>query len=584
MKTKKSFQYKLLIFFSISIIASTVLLAVTISIFFKNKILKERSEYSASILYSISKNLSTYANDLKRLALAPYTFGELMNFYNTVENGNYANLGTYKVYNQRYQYIQATQRLLGTSREDILAITFVPNNPNEQLLLTTTKSQELKENRDLLYREQRWFQDVLNNNGDVIYSISDPIPQVKGHEKVFLAIHKVRNVYTKKDIGVIRIDASTHLIDDILSNVKLSGHSAFLLVDENNNIVYKTGKVDLGEMAAEELNADQYRLGKNIWDIYKEPIEEMDWELVYFSSRNDARRETAIIWVIVTLLSMIAIFIAFFLFAQNVKETSGSLRNILGAMERVANGNLGVPIPMDGIQKGYFSNKEFVLIANHINQMMNQLSQHIEKEYIYEIHRQKAEYRVLQSQINPHFLYNTLNGFVTLNRIGRKQELEESIIHLTKMFRYTCNNSETTNVKEEFDFCYQYIMLQKMRYDDRIHYVESLSPETEDIVIPRLILQPLVENVIKHGIDGWDDTVTIWIESKLKDNILYLSVKNNGIPIDLDHKHLTDCVGLGNIENRLYIFNNEAEMTVGLERGTVTYMVLKIPINKEVME
>lgn len=80
MKATKSFQYKLLIFFFISIVVPIILLAVTIAVIFQHKISKERLEYSSSALYSISTNLSTYASDLKRMALAPYTFNELMDF------------------------------------------------------------------------------------------------------------------------------------------------------------------------------------------------------------------------------------------------------------------------------------------------------------------------------------------------------------------------------------------------------------------------------------------------------------------------------------------------------------------------
>ncbi|MQY76316.1 MAG: HAMP domain-containing protein [Spirochaeta sp.] len=117
------------------------------------------------------------------------------------------------------------------------------------------------------------------------------------------------------------------------------------------------------------------------------------------------------------------------------------------------------------------------------------------------LEKRKAEYMALQSQIQPHFLYNVLNGLIGLNRLGDKKSLEKAIFSLKDMLRYTLEQAEWTTVAEEFCFLEKYCALQKMRFRERLEVDIRHDPETADLKIPKLILQPLVENAVIHGIE-----------------------------------------------------------------------------------
>lgn len=121
-------------------------------------------------------------------------------------------------------------------------------------------------------------------------------------------------------------------------------------------------------------------------------------------------------------------------------------------MESASEGNLNVHVPQEVLSdKSFFVAKEFFMIGENLNKMIHQLDLYIQRSYKYEIQRQEAEYRALQNQVNPHFLYNTLNCFLSLNRLGMKQELENGILQLTHIFRYTCNNEKMTTVEKHYD-------------------------------------------------------------------------------------------------------------------------------------
>ena len=116
----------------------------------------------------------------------------------------------------------------------------------------------------------------------------------------------------------------------------------------------------------------------------------------------------------------------------------------------------------------------------------------------------EAEYKALQSQINPHFLYNVLNNFIGLNRLQERKLLEQAIFSLKDMLRYTLEQDIWTTVEKEFIFINKYCQLQQLRFQDRLELEVEYEPEIADYRIPKLILQPVVENAVIHGIEPLD--------------------------------------------------------------------------------
>ena len=154
-----------------------------------------------------------------------------------------------------------------------------------------------------------------------------------------------------------------------------------------------------------------------------------------------------------------------------------------------------------------------------------------------------------------------------------KKELEAGILQLTHIFRYTCSNSKTTTVAQELQFCTQYCELMKLRFDERITYVCECAEATREIEIPRLLIQPFVENAMKHGMDPDGRSITIWTAACIDHGTLVLSIKNNGIPIDLDTLRSSKHVGIMNVENRLKIFDPDARLDITLEDGITSFTV-----------
>jgi two-component system sensor histidine kinase YesM len=186
------------------------------------------------------------------------------------------------------------------------------------------------------------------------------------------------------------------------------------------------------------------------------------------------------------------------------------------------------------------------------------------------LERRDAEYRALQSQIQPHFLYNLLNGLIGLNRLGERRTLENAILSLKDMLRYTLEQGDWTTVSEELAFLAKYCELQKMRFGDRLQVRFDCGQEAGGFRLPKLILQPLVENAIIHGIEplGTPGTleVTAVVSRRNGQRVLGISVRDNGVGFSetgAGERH----IGLANVKERLLIAYPQAFLSIQSHPG-----------------
>ncbi|MEI3340658.1 MAG: histidine kinase [Eubacterium sp.] len=162
---------------------------------------------------------------------------------------------------------------------------------------------------------------------------------------------------------------------------------------------------------------------------------------------------------------------------------------------------------------------------------MNRL---IKEIYVKNLEKKDAELALLQSQINPHFLYNTLDSINWMALANDQDEISEMITALSDTFRLSLmkNNSSFVEIDQEIQYIRSYLILQKFRYGERLQYSFDLPEPMPRLYIPRFILQPVVENSLKHGIDSMEQGGSIVIQLEIGDD-LTLTIRNDGTSIDL---------------------------------------------------
>jgi ligand-binding sensor protein len=153
-----------------------------------------------------------------------------------------------------------------------------------------------------------------------------------------------------------------------------------------------------------------------------------------------------------------------------------------------------------------------------------------------QIRLKESELRLLEAQINPHFLYNTLDSIQWLAVKHGRKEIQDMICSLSSLMRYSLGRgNHVIRVADELEQILNYLRIQKVRYGDKLHYTINLESEVRDCLIPKLVLQPLVENAIKHGIDPSSEPGTVSIAGWLaEDGSAILEVENDGVPVSED--------------------------------------------------
>jgi hypothetical protein len=192
--------------------------------------------------------------------------------------------------------------------------------------------------------------------------------------------------------------------------------------------------------------------------------------------------------------------------------------------------------------------------------------------------RSDAEYRALQSQVQPHFIYNVLNGLVALNRMGEKAALEASLYALKDMLRYSIEHEQRATVREEFAFLERYCRLQKLRFEERLAYDFKLDQEAADLPIPKLLVQPLLENALIHGIEPSPHPCRASVSARVDPGRLVIEVEDDGVgcdPAGIDEKRR---IGIGNVRERLSLLYSSASLELSGAPGLGFRSRISIPL------
>ncbi|WP_198520793.1 sensor histidine kinase [Alteribacter populi] len=365
-----------------------------------------------------------------------------------------------------------------------------------------------------------------------------------------------------------------------------------ILVDEQANTMTSNYEGDVEELLNGEeqtvtIENTDYMLVKHTSDI-------TGWQTVILTPINTVTEDVSVLRTTL-LFSAAAGFGVFFLFSFLLSTVI--TRPILKLTKAMRYGKLGALKPSKEISPTVEIN-ELIETYNQMVETMNHLMQAV---YEKEIIRSRSELKALQAQINPHFLFNTLEAlYWSLDEKG-EDELADNVLAMSDLFRYTISSpqqADWVNIKDEFDHIERYMQLMKMRFEDRLAWKVSLTPGYETVKIPKLLIQPIVENAILHGIGNKDGEGFVEIEAIPTDDLskLVMTIKDNGPGITqskindilnaLESERVPSEEGNGmaipNVNKRLRLYYNDAnirELSITSEVGKGTVVTLEIPMN-----
>ena len=256
--------------------------------------------------------------------------------------------------------------------------------------------------------------------------------------------------------------------------------------------------------------------------------------------------------------------------------------DLIGALDRVEKGDLDVSLKIT-------SGDEFERIGHSFNTMIGSIRHLLDRHQELAKENMLATVQILESQFNPHFLFNTLESIRYMIKFG-PGEAEKMLVSLSRMLRYSIQNGkDVVTVKEEMDFINRYLQVMLYRYGDRLKYSIDLEEGSKGASIPRMTLQPIVENSIKYGFGEDRDCLEIRIRTKIQNGILSVIIADNGVGIQPgllkelkanlgQGQNQTDHIGIYNVHKRIRLVYG-SRFGVGIdsttEKGTV--VTLRVP-------
>lgn len=309
-------------------------------------------------------------------------------------------------------------------------------------------------------------------------------------------------------------------------------------------------------------NADSYKivtLNQKPYFVSIKNLTHDGWNLVYLLSTKDllhSINKTNLSFAAALFLIVLVIIGIGYHFANGI---SRPITHLTKAMKVVEDGDYTLALPSPEVKPG-FAFSEVVRLSRNFSQMVQQINHLINEVYTKQLLIIEMKYKMLQQQINPHFLYNTLDTINWKAIEGGQEEISIMVRALSKLIRYSIKGPDLVTVKEDLSFVEDYVKIQKIRFEERLVFRDEISPEIYSRKIPHLTLQPIVENCIIHNLEKHAGICHILLTSTMTNDYIRISVTDDGIGIDPEQIQMVlrgevqatnKSIGLKNIDQRI---------------------------------
>ena len=327
--------------------------------------------------------------------------------------------------------------------------------------------------------------------------------------------------------GILMADMRLEPLEDICRSVTLGDTGYLYILDDSGNIIYHPEQKLMSlELISEENILSEDTQSEDQSMVLAQTIEGTNWKLTASVTSDDvAKYSTAFIsrvtWVVIALMAGV-LLVALWLSMRIVQP----LTDIQVSMQRIER-NLDdkrMSLPEEGFA-------EYASLAHSYNVMLRRIRGLMQETVDRQEQLRRMEIGALQEQINPHFLYNTLDSIVRVMETGRTPEAIEMVQALAKLFRLSINNGDYfLTVEQEMDYARNYLTIQQVRYKKRFKYELYMDESIKDLPCPKIILQPLIENSLKHGMSDMPGC-TLIVRARQEGYNIVLSVEDDGLGI-----------------------------------------------------
>lgn len=343
------------------------------------------------------------------------------------------------------------------------------------------------------------------------------------------SVYIIKNVIDSESMeyqGLLILEVDQSYIRGFYSTVEDSyGCSIAFYTSDGELLSCDSGFADTAEAYGNEIN-DSGNFGKSFGNylVTGGSSYRIQWIFAAFKSRSSLWEE---LWELLPWLFVMALFVGgvSLLIARRIASTqTRSIHTMISQIRRIQDGN------PDSLERVHVqSNDEMSILEQEFNRMIDQLNASVQRMAYASVEKDRAEYNALMAQMDPHFLYNTLEGISSLARLHGEREIVECISRLSRLYRAIVHgDSAEITLREELSYVESYFELEKMIMGGRIDTVIDAEESLMDLRVPKLVIQPIVENSIRHGVEGMTEGGTVVVTAMLQNGDLYIEVSDNG--------------------------------------------------------
>jgi two-component system sensor histidine kinase YesM len=387
--------------------------------------------------------------------------------------------------------------------------------------------------------------------------------------------------------AVLKVDFDFTKIVETITNATLGTEGRFIIYDKNYGIVYSSesnnSKQAMGLVKKLVIGSQSVEFDGHSFFLYAATISNTTWRVAIFT--NEDALATAIsrfaLYVAIIGLALIALFIGVVLMVAN--SITNPIRHLQKEMADIESLNYGASLEADikGTSEVVELNKSFVQMMGRIQELTQAIVDEKERQ-------RQSELKALQNQINPHFLYNTLDSIIAMIDKGENEKAEKMIVALSKFFRISISKGQNViPLPNEIEHARNYLLIQKMRFGDAFNYDIEMEPGLEQYYVVKLILQPIVENSIGHGLKEGEEG-HILIKAYTEGDLIKFDIQDNGygmlpskveeLEASFKNDDIHQGVGLKNVYQRIRIYYGEkANIEIHSEEDIGTKVTIVLP-------
>ena len=564
-----SIMKKIVIYFSIVFIISTLGITIVYEKVNTKYTLEKLKQSSLEVLESAKSNMNiiiSNVNNVSKMIISSYDIQTILNPNQKMSNMPKNYINNYLVQFTNFQSDISSIYILDY-RGDIYY--------SDNYLYKTLNLNNIK--------NSSWYEELINKDGEYLlkYNCGGLIEEDDRNYISFIRV--INDINTQEPIGVMIINIDEDSFFDLGVNLENDLSTKLLIKYDENKFIANPNNTEILNKLEKEINycieneAITKKVEKTNYMISSVLLENINWSIVSVSSYSRLLEQNEYVKYILLyfiLVNFILIFIGGMVISKFI---TGPINKLCESMNDVGDGNLNrVNIKTYNDEIGQMKDRYNYLIIE-IQELMKKIKDNEEK-------KRQIELDLLMSQIKPHFLYNTLDSINSLALSGENKKIYKMIKSLGKFYRVSLNEGNSLiTIKEEINTIRNYLIIQEIRYKDLLEVEYNLDDSCNDYKIIKLVLQPLVENSIYHGIRNKNEKGKISISTYEDNENVFLTVEDNGAGIDKEkirdiYNNKGIGVGLRVTKERLRIFYGEKfKFIVESKVNIGTKITIKIP-------